>query len=197
MTKENNKPTVGTIARDWWSALQPDRSGASGRKGNSGALARLRRGDLIDAATEEATADLCRRLQALPQRPETRSDTWLLERATLLAAVLAHVREHDPRKVAAAAGQTTGDDRRVLQPLRLRRLLAARSRDECLTAFRRLVALLDRKANVADLAECLFDWPDETRGDRCRTRFAFAYYGAGAAAPENPEAPDDPDQAAA
>jgi CRISPR system Cascade subunit CasB len=192
MAKDDNKPTIGKTALSWWSALQPNSDKATAKKGDSGALARLRRAEPIEAATEEATGDLCRRLQPLVGLP----DTAPLERAALIAAVLAHVREHDPtRKVAAAAGEMVGDERRVLQPLRLRRLLAARTPAECLTAFRRLVALLGHTANVADLAECLFDWPDEMRGDTRRTRFAFTYYGA--AAPQDPADPDKPDQAAA
>jgi len=115
----------------------------------------------------------------------------LVERAALIAAVLAHVREDDRRKkVAAAAGEKSGDHP-LLHPLRLRRLFAARIAPECLIAFRRLVALLGKEANVADLAEGLFDWPDEIRGDKWRTRWAFDYYGAGSAAPA------EDDQAAA
>ncbi|WP_374310244.1 type I-E CRISPR-associated protein Cse2/CasB [Methylocella sp.] len=44
-------------------------------------------------------------------------------------------------------------------------------------AFRRLVALLGGTANVADLAESLLDWPDETRGESRRRRWVFDYYG--------------------
>jgi CRISPR system Cascade subunit CasB len=185
VSKDESEPTIGAAAMAWWRSLQPDPDPAKKRKGDSGALARLRRADINAAATEEVTFDLhCRLESTAPFR-----GTELLERAALIAAVLAHVRDHDQRKVAVAAGEVVGDDRRVLQPLRLRRLLAAKSPTECLTAFRRLVALLDHTANVADLAKCLFDWPDESRGDTRRTLFAFDYYGAAA--------PEDPDEAAA
>jgi CRISPR type I-E-associated protein CasB/Cse2 len=183
VTDNETKPMIGKAALGWWSALQPDPDRKAKTKGDSGALARLRRAGIDAAATEEVTFNLyCRLEPAAPFR-----GTKLLERAALIAAVLAHVREHDPRKVAMAAGEKSGDDQRVLQPLRLRRLLAARSPDESLVAFRRLVALLGHTANVADLANCLFDWPDELRGDSRRTRFAFDYYGAGAAAPRDTE----------
>jgi CRISPR system Cascade subunit CasB len=134
---------------------------------------------------EEVTIDLFRRLpRILPQ-------DLLFERAALIAAVLAHVRIHAARKVAEAAGESISEDRRNLHPLRLRRLFAARTPADCLIVFRRLVALLDKKANVADLAESLLDWPDAARGDRRRTRWAFDYYGAAIAMP------DDNGQAAA
>ena len=42
----------------------------------------------------------------------------LFERTALIAAVLAHVSEHETRRVAAAAGEKNGGDQRVLHPLR-------------------------------------------------------------------------------
>jgi CRISPR type I-E-associated protein CasB/Cse2 len=179
--------TVGDIAKQWWDGLRPERKQDGRRSGNPGALARLRRADLASAAIEEVTIDL---FTALASR-STLSRGTLFERTALVAAVLAHVRANDTRKVAAAAGTKIGDDRRVLNPLRLRRLFAARTPAECLLAFRRLVAILDRQANVDDLAESLLDWPDAKYGERRRTRWAFDYYGASIAKP------DDNDQAAA
>lgn len=189
MTNElkEKQPTIGGIALGWWSGLQPETKQDRRRGGDPGALARLRRADLLDAAMEEVTIDLFHRLQPHVQF----GGETLVERVALIAAVLAHVREHESRKVAAAAGEKTGGDQRVLHPLRLRRLFATHSAPDCLVAFRRLVALLGKDANVADLAESLLDWPDELRGDKRRTRWAFDYYGAGTAAPE------DHDQAAA
>jgi CRISPR system Cascade subunit CasB len=163
--------------------LQPDSGHVAGKGGNPGASARLRRADLIGASMEEVAIDLFRRLAPISKlERET-----LFERTALIAAVLAHVREDNNRKVAAAAGETTGGEQRVLHPLRLRRLFAARTATECLIAFRRLVALLGKKANVADLAESLLDWPDERRGAARRKRWAFDYYGASSAAPEDHE----------
>lgn len=189
MTDESveKKRIIGGIALGWWSSLQPEPRQDGRRGGNPGALARLRRADLSAAAMEEVTFDLFRRLSPVVKLQRE----LLFERTALIAAVLAHVREHDKsRKVAAAAGEKAGDQF-VLHPLRLRRLFAAHTTADCLIVFRRLVALLGQRANVADLAESLFDWPDDLRGDKRRTRWAFDYYGAGAAAPQ------DHDQAAA
>jgi CRISPR system Cascade subunit CasB len=189
MTKEtkDKQPSLGCIALDWWNGLQADGGKGTRRGGDLGALARLRRADLLDAAMEEATIDLFHRLKSHPQGAFL--GERLVERTALIAAVLAHVREDDERKVkvAAAAGETTGGGQRILHPLRLRRLFAAREPRDCLVAFRRLVAILRKKANVADLAESLFDWPDEWRGDHQRKRWAFAYYGGSSATLEEHE----------
>ena len=181
MTKGQVK-TSGGIARHWWTSLQPARE--RGYKGDPGALARLRRASLIDAMTEPETVRLHRALGLARQT---------FSRAALVACVLAHVREDQPGpKVAHAAGPPSSGEAGVLSALRFRRLLHMRGEEDCSVAFRRLVALLGGKVNIADLAESLLDWNDEEKGDRCRTRWAFDYYDAGFAAPDGePEAAKD------
>lgn len=179
MTTGAQPPTqLGTLVHDWWQSLQPKLEPGGRKTGDPGALARLRRADLTGAALEEITLDLFRRLAPLSRL----SRDTLFERTALIAAVLAHVREDDGRKVAVVAGEKTHRGQHVLHPLRLRRLFAAKTSVDCLAAFRRLVALLRNKANVSDLSESLMDWPDEWRGESRRRRWAFDYYGAGAAA---------------
>jgi CRISPR system Cascade subunit CasB len=186
MPDEVDRERVGSIAIGWWKGLQPEIRSDGHKAGNPGALARLRRADLVGAAMEEVTIDLFKRLAPPAGLRSDFPRHALFERTALIAAVLAHVREHDNRKLAAAAGEKKVDsDQRALHPLRLRRLFAAHNPADCLVGFRRLVALLDNKANVADLAETLLEWPDEKRGDSRRTRWAFDYYGAGRAAPED------------
>jgi CRISPR system Cascade subunit CasB len=178
---------TGGRAKDWWERLQPSRNGderAGG--GDRAALARLRRCSAwMDAVAVPETILLFRRLGG--------GDEKRLPRIAVLAMVLAHVREEDkPRdgripKVASAVGpKDAKDENPVLKPLRLRRLLSATSDDEILTAFRRLVALKGWMANVADLARNILNWHDE----RTRMKFAFDYWQAGQAAPqdETPEA---------
>ena len=181
MTNEQVK-SPGAIALSWWTSLQPALE--RGYRGDTGALARLRRASLIDAMTEESVVVLHRRL-GLARRD--------FPRAALVACVLAHVREHEPRlKVARAAGPPSNEENGVLSALRFRRLLTMRGEADCAIAFRRLAALLGGKVNVKDLAESLLDWNDEVKGDGRRTHWAFDYYGAGDAAPNDaPEASPD------
>jgi hypothetical protein len=74
-----------------------------------------------------------------------------------------------------------------LMPLRFRRLLSARTDQEILIAFRRLVALANHTINIPDLVESILDWTDEDRGDQVRTRWAFAYHDAAIGAPRHTE----------
>lgn len=159
MTDE--KATAGTIARDWWRALQPDP--AQGRPGDRAALAKLRRcATVAEAMGEPAALQLFRRLgygkaQELP-------------RVALAAAVLAHVRDDTWAK---GGGPTTArlvgpeslekPETALLKPLRFRRLMESDDWDDRLTAFRRMVALAGRALPVADLAEALLHWTDWRR----------------------------------
>ncbi len=133
-------------AHRWWKALGPFES-KDGRKfpGDRAALARLRRCSSPDeAAIEPATAKLFRDLGF-----NTRMEAHL-GRAATLAAVLAHVRKDGGGKIALAIGARQGSDPSdaLLKPNRFRTLMAARTDDEILTSFRRVVAMLDRTANV-------------------------------------------------
>ena len=156
----------GPQAAAWWRELQPKHEDGKPRGGDRGALARLRRcATVMDAASEPATLALCRRLGVGEAG---------LDRAALLAAVLAHVREERfdltvPRQIGVQQDGTT-----IVSDLRFRRLLQADTLDEQLIGFRRLVALAKRKLQVADLAAGLWHWGDEAT----RRHWIYAYHDA-------------------
>lgn len=171
-------------AHKWWRSLGPvEVEGGRVLPGDRAALARLRRcSSVSQAVAEPATAKLMKAL-AIDGR-----DGEAIARAAALAAILAHVRDDArgernrfARAIGAPPGGEPGDA--PLKPLRFRTLMAARTGDEILTGFRRAVAILDRTANVRDLAEVILGWTDDEAGDRVRTRFAFDYHGAGDYAP--------------
>lgn len=176
---------VAGAARGWWRNLQPD---PGGHQGDRGALARLRRAtSLAEVLAEEASFDLWRRL------PTDRRQPKRLPRMAVVAHVLAYVREDRsqgengrPLRAIEAVGRCSAEDAHsaILKPLRFRRLLAAREDDELMRDMRRLVALADGRINVGDLGASLFFWNDATR-----TRWAFNYYAAGAAAPRFDDQP--------
>ena len=166
-------------ASAWFATLRPREVNGGLVGGDRAALAKLRRASsVMEAAAEPATADLYKKLGFT--RPECD-----LARAAVVAAVLAHVRDGHRDKVAQAIGTPRAGDgsTAMVTPLRLKRLLAAREPDDVLIAFRRIVAILDHKANIRDLAAQLLAWTDGERGDLTRTLFAFDYHGAGPFAP--------------
>ncbi len=173
-------------ARNWWAELGPKPAAGDqpARPGDRATLARLRRADgLLEAASEPATIKLFQELQ-FDRNYATRD----LPRAALVAAVLAHVREDDrSQSVAPAIGQPRAGagSTPLITPLRFKRIVAARSPDELLVQFRRVVAIMDKTANVKDLARLLlaFTDPNQDYADRARVMFAFAYHGAEGFAP--------------
>lgn len=139
---------------------------AGGKPGDRGALARLRRcATVMEAASEPATIALCRRLGGQVSE---------LDRAALIAAVLAHVREDTHGLPVARQIGVQQDGPAAMSDLRFRRLLQEETDDERLIAFRRLVALAGRKLNVSDLAFGLWNWNDEKQ----RLRWIYAYFDA-------------------
>ena len=169
--------TAPHAAKYWWEELQP----TEGKRGDRGALARLRRcATVAEAMQEEATIGLFRRVGA--RGPAD------LSLVALAASVLSHVRKDLPGTVARAVGPTSPEksDTATLKPMRFRRLLEADGPDERLTAFRRLVALAGGKLPVGDLAEALLDWSEHRR-----RRWIYDYWSAGTPLQVSPSQPKD------
>ena len=162
------------IAAQWWHGLQPNlASGERNPRADRAALAELRRANLPAAMQNPATLDLFRRLGR--KHPEALPDV------ALCAAVLASVREDDPRvRAARTLGPPPGepDERAAMSPLRFRRLMEAPTPEERLIALRRATALAHGQINVRDLAAACLDWSEPRR-----QRWIFEYYAAGYAAP--------------
>jgi CRISPR system Cascade subunit CasB len=160
----------------WWRALAPDpgRSNPADRSGNRGALARLRRcASVAEAMQQPETIDLFRVCRAEHERD--------LVGIALVAATLAHVRKDLPGPpVARMVGPESPDkpEGALLKPLRFRRLLEASEPDDCLAAFRRLMALARGEVNVRDLARALFDWPHPRRAEQTKRQWILAYWSA-------------------
>ena len=160
----------GKVALRWWTVLQPSPDGA--RRGDPAALARLRRATTPVEAIGAAPEHVVRLARALDMMrcPEPAAE---------VAAVLAHVKTHDPsRKVAQALGtRSVKDAPPAMSELRFRRLLQAGTAEERMTAFRRAVRLLGGTVNVADLAESLLAWSHPDWGEQERIRWLFRYVG--------------------
>lgn len=176
---------VGRRALAWWTAhCGPEAGDASTR-------ARLRRARSgLDVLAVPAGVMLARQLGA-SRSPDRAA------KALDLAHVLAHVRRDSDRAPMQAAGwqrfpfdattELPPDQRPRLSEARFRHLIRAEHADgELATAFIRLIALLDGEASVASLATAFWHW--DAQDQRIRRRWAFEYYAAGAAAPDDDSA---------
>lgn len=174
-------PSRAEIAARWWREMQDNLApGTPNPRADRGARARLRRLDGPLAAADPAVIDLYRRWRGDQFDPDD------LRLAVRVASVLAHVREearheggHPPRFARSLGPSSLGGDDGALKLLRFRSLLAAREEEDVIRRFRRAVALVRGPVNVRDLAGVLIGW----NHDDTRTRFAFDYFAAGAAAP--------------
>jgi CRISPR system Cascade subunit CasB len=177
----NNREAIAA-AYAWWVILNPDP--ARNHPGDRGALARLRRcASVAEAMQQPDTIDLFRRCRATHEQD--------LIGVALAAAVLAHVRQDRPGPpVARQVGPENPEkpETALLKPLRFRRLLEASEPDDCLAAFRRLVALAGGEVNLRDLTRALFDWPNRHQAEETKRRWIFAYWNANPAPASAPGA---------
>lgn len=177
------KPSWGKQCADWWLSLQrhwPD--GTTNPAADAGALARLRRAaTIVEAAQEPQTIALYRRLHG------AQFNERQLEATAVVATVLSGIRSNVAGSIAERLGE---GDQPVMSPLRMRRLTSARNAKETLRGFREAVALLGGAAPVADVASSIFDWLDDDRADRRKTRWLYHYHSAGIADPTREAEPD-------
>lgn len=178
-----SNPSWGVQCKVWWQSLQRQRpDGTTNPIADPGVLARLRRAATpLAAAQEPQTIALYRQLHG------TQFNEGKLEATAVVAAVLAGIRTDATGSAAELLGS---GDQPVMSPLRMRRLTSARNSQETLRGFREAVALLEGTAPVADVASSIFDWLDDDRADRRKTRWLYSYHSAGIADPTRDEETD-------
>lgn len=118
---------------------------------------------------------LCARLQ-----PLIGEDFHWQERMAAVVGLLSTIKsQDDDQGLALRMARTSGDRPRVSE-LRFRRLLKTEGRDaeRFYPAMRRILALLDYKANPLELARATYFWDDRFRGPGIRRDWAFAYFSA-------------------
>lgn len=156
---EKRRGEIPKSIREWWYTNLGNREHSPRARALA---ARLRHATGVEALAELAVHDLARSLE-LGQRDGD------ADRLIRIATVLAEVREHDHRHLAARLGAVD-----ALSRLRFERLIRS-SEDEVATAVRRVLPLADRRCHVGTLGADLLFWNDTTRA-----RWCFDYFGAAA-----------------
>lgn len=192
MTKDERR-SARSIVLEWARMIHPDETG---KGGDRAARARLRRApSVMTVLADPATVELAHRLGEADgagfdtDRLRRGVDTARLRNVAIIAAVIAALprlphRDEEPT-FATALGQTSGNDRPALSPLRFARLVSALDPEERLRLLRRAVAQLDRRPfDLGRFADDLLFW-----GDAARTRWIFQYHQEAAATPRTTEEP--------
>ncbi|MES9861948.1 MAG: type I-E CRISPR-associated protein Cse2/CasB [Candidatus Thiodiazotropha sp. LLP2] len=148
---------VGEILSSFWKGLEND-------KGNRAELRRCKQPE--DVVMISGFHQLCARLKPFMKNEGA---GWEMRIASI-AGLLAHVRVLYPQKSLAMHMAEFKGDSPVMSELRFRRLLQ-RDRFDMYGALIRVIRLLDKKANIHDLAKSVYYW-----GDSERKRWAFEYF---------------------
>lgn len=145
---------VGQALLEWWQALDSNR----------GVRAALRRAQSpLDVALEPEYQRIRKRLESRGLPPDAD------DRLPAAIGVIAHLREDDALPFQKLAGR---DDRPAVHPLRFRRLVEAKSVNELFPLLRRVLPLVNGRANVLELAGAIYFW-----GDNVRRRWIREYDG--------------------
>lgn len=154
------------VLKDWWRDLEND-------KGERAALRRA--ASLTEVMLSPAFHRLLNRLrQAGYAVPEGR-----FPKLAAIAGLAARLKDAEGGPLGGDMGtpKPGGTKARVAE-LRLRRLLACNDLEELYTLLRRVLALLDDRARLADLATTIWHWVplDESRPGDPRRDLARDYY---------------------
>ena len=142
---------------NWWQSYIGNRDFSPASRALA---ARLRRATGVEALAERAVYELAQSLGLGKQDAD-------VNRLIRITTVLAEVRAHDQRNLAARLGE---DD--ALSKLRFERLIRS-TPDEIAAAVRRALPMVERRCNVGMLGADLFFWSDRVRANWC-----FEYFGA-------------------
>ena len=132
-----------------------------------GERAELRRcGDPRDAVFCRAYHRLKRKVRALPEGEQLYGESLCV-----LAYLGVQIQKHLGKTSLPAAMANDGNQHTRVSPLRFRRLLEARDRWEFCDRMMRVLPLLDREANMAELAKTVRFWNENSR-----RQWAETYY---------------------
>lgn len=140
----------------WWSGLAENR----------GDRAQLRRASRLEDVVLSPAYQRLYRLLCAHGLPADLSDSQR-DRLAVIAGVLAHINEASGRRFPEE--MRDGDDLKVSE-LRFRRLLESPTMDDLFVGLRRILPLINRRADPVRLANDIWFW-----GDTVRKQWAYAY----------------------
>lgn len=156
------------VLRAWWKNLE----------GDKGERATLRR---AENTTEVVLSPAFHRLLNDLRRAGFGISEGRYPKLAAIAGLAARIKGEDGDSLARSMGTPRSEGgKAAISELRMRRLLACNDIEELYTLLRRALALLDNRANLADLAATVWNWMpmDEKRPNDPRRQMAYDYYAA-------------------
>ncbi|QFY41333.1 type I-E CRISPR-associated protein Cse2/CasB [Candidatus Methylospira mobilis] len=143
---------------NWWQGLDEDRA----------SRAVLRRCATLDAVTLSDAYQHFYRYMVACGWPENASERQR-DKLAAIAGLLAHVKTEDTQRLPIKMSELAGD-RPLVSELRFRDLLKVETTDELFDSLRRVLPLIDKKANIYLLANDVYFW-----GDKIKKDWAYSY----------------------
>lgn len=160
--KDRGEGTAAHALYSWWAGLDlRDRGGRA-------ALRRLN--EPADCVFQSSYHDLRQKLAAFGNADP--------EALAAVAILVASVRDGTVRGTFPRRLRGTVADRAVFSELRLQRLVQVGSAGDTVRQMRRALAMLDNKADVADLAHWAYQLAHPVLREQAARAFAYEYFGA-------------------
>lgn len=155
-TAENH---LGKVLHQWWLGLEDDRA----------SRAVLRRCATLDAVTLSDAYQRFYRYMLTCNAWPADAAPWKNDKLAAIAGLLAHIKTEDTQRLPILMSELDGDRPQVSE-LRFCDLLKIETTDDLFVSLRRTLPLIDKKANIYQLANDVYFWGDKTKKD-----WAYSY----------------------
>jgi len=155
----NEGSHYGKVLHQWWKGLEKDHA----------TRAILRRCSTLDDVILSSAYQRFYRYMLTCNWPEDAS-SYQNDKLAAIAGLLAHINSEDTKLLPVLMSELNGD-KPMVSELRFRDLLKIESTDDLFQSLRRVLPLINKKANPYNLANDIFFW-----GDQVKKKWAYTYH---------------------
>jgi CRISPR system Cascade subunit CasB len=152
---------LGKVLHKWWLGLEDDHA----------SRAVLRRCATLDAVILSVAYQQFYRYMLACNAWPMDAASWQNDKLAAIAGLLVHVKEEtDNSEYLSVTMYDKKNDKLLVSELRFRDLLKVETNDDLFVSLRRALPLIDKKANIYQLANDVYFW-----GDKIKKDWAYSY----------------------
>lgn len=166
----------GKVLHQWWHDLHHDTFDQDGRlirKADRASCAILRRCATLDAVTLSPAYQRFYRYMLACNWPADAAP-WQNDKLAAIAGLLAHIKTEDTQSLPVSMWNAK-EEKLSVSELRFRDLLKIQDADDLFVSLRRILPLLDYKANIFGLAHDVYNWGNPHPKFNIPKQWAYSY----------------------
>ncbi|NMM36355.1 MAG: type I-E CRISPR-associated protein Cse2/CasB [Glaciimonas sp.] len=154
----------GKMLHQWWHGLEEDRA----------SRAILRRCATLDAVTLSPAYQRFYRYMLACNCWSVDAAPWQNDKLAAIAGLLAHIKTEDTQSLPVSMWNAK-EEKLLVSELRFRDLLKVQETDDLFVSLRRILPLLDYKANIFGLAHDVYNWGNPHPKFNIPKQWAYSY----------------------